>query len=78
MSSFIFGLVQEEKETVSQGVFDLHYRLKYNQILSDIYQLGQSFSEVGLDARDQEYGNILVDAHGGLMGASSSHFCARN
>ncbi|KAJ1392882.1 hypothetical protein SESBI_35467 [Sesbania bispinosa] len=40
---------------------------KYNQILSDIYQLGQSFSEVGLDAREQEYGNILVDARGGLM-----------
>ncbi|KAL1289882.1 golgin subfamily B member 1 isoform X1 [Arachis ipaensis] len=37
---------------------------KYNQILSEIYQLGQSFSEVGLE---QEHGNILLDARGGLL-----------
>ncbi|KAK7306206.1 hypothetical protein VNO77_44132 [Canavalia gladiata] len=40
---------------------------KYNQILSEIYQLRESFSEVGLDAKEQEYGNILVDARGGLV-----------
>ena len=40
---------------------------KYNQMLSDIYQLGQSFSEVGLDTSEQEYGNILVGARGGLL-----------
>ncbi|TKY47720.1 restin-like [Spatholobus suberectus] len=44
-----------------------HLIEKYNQILSEIYQLGQSFSEVGLDTKDQEYGNILADAHGGLL-----------
>ncbi|XP_027336630.1 myosin-10 isoform X2 [Abrus precatorius] len=40
---------------------------KYNQILSEIYQLGQSFSEVGLDTKEQEYESILVDARGGLL-----------
>ncbi|XP_004502344.1 trans-Golgi network-localized SYP41-interacting protein 1 isoform X2 [Cicer arietinum] len=40
---------------------------KYNQILSEIYQLGQSFSEVGLDTRERDYGNILVDARGGFL-----------
>ncbi|ESW35703.1 hypothetical protein PHAVU_001G257700 [Phaseolus vulgaris] len=40
---------------------------KYNQILSEIYQLGQSFSEVGLDSKEQEYGNILAGAHNGLL-----------
>ncbi|AES72106.1 TGN-related, localized SYP41-interacting protein, putative [Medicago truncatula] len=40
---------------------------KYNQMLSDIYQLGQSFSEVGSDTGELEYGNILVDARGGLL-----------
>ncbi|GAU16676.1 hypothetical protein TSUD_326260 [Trifolium subterraneum] len=40
---------------------------KYNQILSEVYQLGQSCSEVGLDIREQEYGNILADARGGLL-----------
>ncbi|XP_061369987.1 trans-Golgi network-localized SYP41-interacting protein 1 isoform X2 [Gastrolobium bilobum] len=40
---------------------------KYNQMLLEIHQLGQSFSEVGLDTREQEYGNILVDARGGLL-----------
>lgn len=40
---------------------------KYNQILSDVYQLGQLFSEVGLDTIGHEYGNILVDARGGLL-----------
>ncbi|KAI5406219.1 hypothetical protein KIW84_052816 [Lathyrus oleraceus] len=40
---------------------------KYNQFLSEIYQLGQSFSEVGLGTIANEYGNILVDARGGLL-----------
>ncbi|KAK2389373.1 myosin-11 [Trifolium repens] len=40
---------------------------KYNQILSEVYQLGQSCSVVGLDIREQEYGNILADARGGLL-----------
>ncbi|OIW14647.1 hypothetical protein TanjilG_32989 [Lupinus angustifolius] len=40
---------------------------KYNQFLSDIYQLGQTFSEVGLDTREHGNGNILVDACGGLL-----------
>ncbi|CAJ2667976.1 unnamed protein product [Trifolium pratense] len=40
---------------------------KYNLILSEVYQLGQSCSEVGLDIREQEYGNILTDARGGLL-----------
>ncbi|XP_058787045.1 trans-Golgi network-localized SYP41-interacting protein 1 [Vicia villosa] len=40
---------------------------KYNQFLSEIYQLGQSFSEVGLGSIANEYGNILVDARGGLL-----------
>ncbi|RDX71805.1 hypothetical protein CR513_48784, partial [Mucuna pruriens] len=44
-----------------------HLIEKYNQILSEIYQLGQSFSEVGLDTKEQEYGNILADARGGLL-----------
>jgi len=39
----------------------------YNQILSEIYQLGQSFSEVGLDSKEQDYGNILAGAYGGLL-----------
>ncbi|XP_047181077.1 trans-Golgi network-localized SYP41-interacting protein 1 isoform X2 [Vigna umbellata] len=40
---------------------------KYNQILSEIYQLGQSFSQVGLDSKEQQYGSILAGAHGGLL-----------
>ncbi|WJX39594.1 hypothetical protein P8452_27117 [Trifolium repens] len=40
---------------------------KYNQILSEVYQLGQSCSVVGLDIREQECGNILADARGGLL-----------
>ncbi|KAL2332705.1 hypothetical protein Fmac_013918 [Flemingia macrophylla] len=44
-----------------------HLIEKYNQILSDIYQLGQSFCEVGLDTKGPEYGNILTDARGGLL-----------
>ncbi|KAK2443517.1 myosin-11 [Trifolium repens] len=40
---------------------------KYNQILSEVYQLGQSCSVVGLDIREQEYGNILADARGALL-----------
>ncbi|KAF1864379.1 hypothetical protein Lal_00022037 [Lupinus albus] len=40
---------------------------KYNQFLSDIYQVGQTFSEVGLDTREHGNGNILVDACGGLL-----------
>jgi len=45
----------------------MHLIGKYNQILSEIYQLGQSFSEVGLDSKEQQYGNILAGAHGGLL-----------
>ncbi|RZB50107.1 myosin-11-like isoform X2 [Glycine soja] len=45
----------------------IHLIEKYNQILSEIYQLGQSFSEVGLDTNEHEYGNILADARGGLL-----------
>ncbi|KAH1160678.1 hypothetical protein GLYMA_11G246000v4 [Glycine max] len=45
----------------------MHVVEKYNQMLSEIYQLGQSFSEVGLETNDQEYGNILADARGGLL-----------
>ncbi|KAJ1422658.1 hypothetical protein SESBI_12848 [Sesbania bispinosa] len=37
------------------------------QVLDNSISGKMSFSEVGLDARDQEYGNILVDARGGLM-----------
>ncbi|KAL5075881.1 hypothetical protein RYX36_014865 [Vicia faba] len=44
-----------------------HLIQKYNQFLSEIYQLGQSFSEVGLGSIANEYGNILVDARGGLL-----------
>ncbi|KAF7813649.1 golgin subfamily B member 1-like isoform X1 [Senna tora] len=40
---------------------------KYNNILSEIYQFGQSFSEAGMETREQEYGNVLVAAHGGLL-----------
>ncbi|KAK4283509.1 hypothetical protein QN277_000452 [Acacia crassicarpa] len=40
---------------------------KYNNILSEIYQLGQSFSEVGLDASDKDHENTLAAARGGLL-----------
>lgn len=39
----------------------------YNYFLSEIYQLGQSFSEVGLDARDGSLGNVFAVARGGLL-----------
>ncbi|KAI9080850.1 hypothetical protein K1719_037159 [Acacia pycnantha] len=40
---------------------------KYNNILSEIYQLGQSFSEIGLDASNEDHGNTLAAARGGLL-----------
>ncbi|CAJ1853307.1 unnamed protein product [Sphenostylis stenocarpa] len=45
----------------------MHLIGMYNQILSDVYQLRQFFSEVSVDTKEQEYGNILADVHGGLL-----------